>query len=134
MKCLLCNFESNKTNEIKIHYIDFHNANKNNQFFINLLKKTNNIFCGGKCLRCDEFLPSTWFKVVHNLLVHYDGSKNVFEEKPLVYTNIGEIQKYSITLSEHSTYYDFYNSDKSVDDFLWNFKNCVKRSSQGELL
>ena len=52
-------------------------------------------------MRCDEFLRSTRFKVVHDFLVHYGASKNVFEEKPLVYTNIGEIQKYEKTLGEH---------------------------------
>ena len=85
-------------------------------------------------MRCDEFLRSTQFKVVHEFLVHYDADKNVFEEKPSVYTNIGEIQKYEITFSEHSTYYDFYNSEKLIDDFLLNVINRVKRSSQDEFI
>ena len=59
------------------------------------------MFLSRKCLRCDEFQRSTRFKVVHDFLVHYGASKNVFEEKPLVYTNIGEIQKYEITFGEH---------------------------------
>lgn len=54
---------------------------------------------------------------MHDFLVHYGASKNVFEEKPLVYTNIGEIQKYEITFGEHWTYYDFYNSETLMKIF-----------------
>ena len=111
----------------------FINVDKN-KFFINLFIKGKNTFCGTKCLRCDEFVPSTRFKVVHDFFVHYGTGKNVFEEKPLVYTYIGEIQKYKMTFSEHTTYYNFYNSEKLVDNFLLNVKNCVKRSSPGKFI
>lgn len=67
-------------------------------------------------------------------MVRYGAGKSVFEEKPLVYTNIGQIWKYEITFSEHSTYYDFYNSKKLIDDFLSNVKNRVTRSSQGDFI
>lgn len=79
-------------------------------------------------------MPSTQFKVAHKSLVRYRAGKNVFEEKPLVYTNIGQTWKYEITFSEHSTYYDFYNSEKLIDDFLSDVKNRVTRSSQGDFI
>ena len=90
MKCLLCNFESNDSNDFKKHYLDFHNVDRNNQFFIKLFKKQNSVFHGKKCLRCSEFLPSSRFKVAsklqnHDFLVHYDNGISVIEEKPVNY-------------------------------------------------
>ena len=54
--------------------------------------------------------------------------KNVLGEKPVNYTNLGEIRKYEITFAQHSRDYDFYNAEKLVDDFLLNVKNRVGRS------
>ena len=72
MKCLLCNFQSNESDEFKKHYLEFCNVDQNNQFFIKLFKKQNSVFHGKKCLRCSEFF-----------LVHYEAGRNVFEEKPV---------------------------------------------------
>ena len=52
----------------------------------------------------------------------------MFEEKAVNYTNLGEIQKYEITFTQHLHDYDFYNAEKLVDDFLLNVKNRVGRS------
>ena len=79
-------------------------------------------------MRYDEFLPTTYFKKAHDVLIHYGSGRNVFEEKPVDYGVIGEIQKYQITFREHSNDYDFYNSESLVDDFLLNVKNRIKRS------
>ena len=125
MKCLLCNFESNGSDDVKKHYLDFHNVLRNNQFFITLFKKQNNVFHGKRCLRCNEFLPSSCFKVNLDFLVHCDAGRNVFEEKPVNYTNFGETRKYEITFTQHSHDYDFYNTEKLVDDFLLNDKNRI---------
>ena len=113
MKCLICNFESNGSDDVKKHYLDFHN----------------NVFHGKRCLRCNEFLPSSCLKVNLDFLVQCDIGRNVFEEKPVNYTNFGEIQKYEITFTQHSHDYDFYNVKKLVDDFLLNVKNRIGRSS-----
>ena len=85
---------------IKKHYLEFHDIDRNNQFFIKLFKKQNSVFHGKKHLTCNEFLPSSRFKVSHDFLVHYDAVKNVFEEKPVNYTNPAGIQKYEITFDE----------------------------------
>ena len=76
---------------MKRHYIDVHKVDENNKFFINLFKQSDNVFCGRKCLRYDEFLPTTLSKKAHDFLIHYGSGKNVFEEKPLNYTTIGKI-------------------------------------------
>ena len=126
-KFLLCDFNSNNSIEqIKRHYIDIHKIDEKNDFFINLFKSSKNVFCGRKCLRCDEALPTTYFKKAHDFLVHYWSGRNIFEENPVDYSVIGEIQKYQITFSEHSNDYDFYNSESLMDDFLFNVKNRIK--------
>ena len=103
MKCLLCNFQSNVLENV---YIDFHNVDWNNKFFIKLFKKQNNVFHGKKCLRCSEFLTSSQFKINHDFLAHYDAGKNVFEGEPVNYTNLGEMRKYEITFAQNSHDYD----------------------------
>ena len=78
--------------------------------FHQAIKKQNNVFHGKKCLRCNEFLPSSRFKVYHDFLAHYDAGKNAFEEKPVNYTNLAVIRKYEITFAQHSHDYNFYDS------------------------
>ena len=134
MKCLLWNFVSNGSEDLKKHYVDFHKVDRDNQFFISLLKSQNNVFCPRKCLRCDEFLLNHRFKVNHKFLAHYGAGRDVFEEKPMNYTRLGEIQKYEIMFVQHSQDYDFYNSEKLVDDFLLNVKSRIRRSAEGDFL
>ena len=119
-KCLLCNFQSNDSEDVRKHYIDFDNVDRNNRFFIKLFKKQNKVFHGKKCLSCCEFLRSSRFKVNNDFLAHYHAGKNAFEEKLVNSTNIGEIRKYEITFAKHCHDYDFYNTEKLVDDFLFN--------------
>ena len=128
MKCLLYNFQSNESGEVKKHCLDFHNVDQNNQFFVKLFKKQNSVFHGKKCLRCNKFLPSYHFKANHDFLVHYDAGRNVFQEKPVNYANFGEIRKYEITFDQHSFDYDFFNAEKLVKDSLLNVKNKLGRS------
>ena len=85
-------------------------------------------------MRCDEFLLSHQFKVNHNFLVHYGAGRDAFEEKPVNYTRLGEIQKYEITFVQHLQDYDFYNSEKLVDDFLLNVKSRIRRSAESDLI
>ena len=126
MKCFLCKFKSNNSVDITKQC---YNVDQINQFFVKLFKNQNNVVHGQKCLRCNEFLPSSCFKVYHDILVHYDAGKNVFEEKPISYTNFGKIQKYKITFTQHFDDCDFFNAEKLVDKFLLNVKNRVGRSN-----
>ena len=84
---------------------------------------------GKKCLRCNELLPSSRCKVNHDFLADYHAGKNAFEEKPVTFTNLGEIRRYDITFAQHLHDYCFYDSEKLVDDFLFNVKNRVGRSN-----
>ena len=103
----LCGFESNDLESFRKHYSNFPNVDRNNHFVKKLFKKESNFFRGKKCSRCNEFLPSSRYKIIHVSLVHCDAGKDVFEEKPLIYTTLGDIRKYEITFAQHSLDYDF---------------------------
>ena len=128
MKCLLCDFKSNEKSEVENHYLNFHNVDKNNIFFQILFDENNNVFHGRRCVRCEEFIPTTKFKLYHDFLKHYSDGKNVIEEKAVLVSNIGKITKFKISYEKHSSYYDFYNSESIVNEFLFNVKNKIQRS------
>ena len=132
MKCLLCKFIAKDKSEIENHYINFHNVDKENVYFKRLLGKKNNVFFGEKCLKCNEFIPTVNFKRSHDFLKHYkDGKELVSDEKPISIVDIGSsIRKYEINFSEHSSFYDFFDSASLVDDFLSNVKRKIKRSNE----
>lgn len=53
-------------------------------------------------------------------LTHYVEEKQKFiENKPLGFRNPVEIKIYEITFNKHQEYYDFYNSEKLIEDFLF---------------
>ena len=60
---------------------------------------------------------------------HYSDGKNIVEEKPVFVTNIGKVTKFEINYQDHSTFYDFHNSERVVDEFLFNVKNKIQRSN-----
>ena len=131
MKCLLCNFQSANELEIENHYINFHNVDKKNRYFKKLMKDKNDVFVGERCMKCNEFIPTSGYRKSHNFLKHYkDGKDFVFEDKPISIVEIGSnIRKYEIKFSEHSSFYDFFNSEKVVDDFLTNVRKKIKRTN-----
>ena len=98
-------------------------------FLRSYLRNRTKVFHGKKCVRCNEFVPNSSDKVIHDFIVHYEARKDDFAEKPLTYTTFGEIRKYEITFIENSHDYGFYNAEKLVDQFLLNVKNKVARSN-----
>ena len=80
-------------------------------------------------MRCEESIPTTRFKLFHDFLKHYNEGKNIVEEKPLIVTKIGKITKFEINYQNHSSFYDFHNSESVVDEFLFNVKNRIQRSN-----
>ena len=124
MKCLSCDFKSNEKTEVENHYLNFHNVDKNNIFY-----EKNNVFHGRRCVRCEEFIPTTKFKLFHDFLKHYSNGKNIIEEKPILVTKIGKVTKFEINYQNHSSFYDFYNSESVVEEFLFNVKNKIQRSN-----
>ena len=94
MKSLLCNFNSNEPNEVREHYIVFQKVDPKNEFFKKIFQGVRNFFHGKRFVRCQEFLPTSKFKINHDFLRHYENGKNVIKEKPVNITNIGTVRKF----------------------------------------
>ena len=143
MKCVLCNFKNNKIEELKEHYLKYHNVDENNRFFKKLIdqkKKKKNVIHRRKCNYCNEFVFLN--KADHDFLKHYergiefDGDVDTDgdADKPVTITNAGGIRKLEITFKEHSSYYDFFDSVAVVDSFLAQIKNLVQRYDNDVLI
>ena len=70
-------------------------------------------------------------KSVHNFLKHYEDGKTIpFEEKPLDILKLSPLTIYSIEFRKHHSFYNFYNSELCVDDFLKNVRYRFKTGSK----
>ena len=101
MKCLLCNQQFNQEDQLKQHYINVHNVDSNNYFFMKLFKQR--IICQ-KYLRCDNFLTTNKHKVLQNFLKPYSDDKTKPSEERS--TEIKKIWKnynliWKITVGSH---------------------------------
>ena len=138
MKCLLCEYKTNDKNELKKHYLKYHNVDENNLFFKKLIDQKNNVIHGRKCNYCHEFVFSN--KVNHDFLKHYERGLSIdFDadadlDKPINITNAGGVKKFDITFKEHSSFYDFFDSVAVVDNFLAQVKNVMQRYENDVLL
>ena len=72
------------------------------------------------CVRCSKFLTTEKHKATHDFLD--DGKNILFEEKPLDISKLPGLIIYSIEFQKHSDFYNFYRSEKCVDDFLKNIQ------------
>ena len=130
MKCLLCSSKLKDQKDLLNHYVTNHNVDENNWFFQKLFQIKDKSLLK-RCLRCDEFLVTDKHKDVHNFLKHYDDGKTIpFEEKPLNILKLPALTVYSIEFKKHQNFYDFYNSELCVDDFLRNVKHKLKAGSK----
>ena len=140
MQCLLCNQKLTNIKNLKEHYIKSHEVNENNVFFKRLIgQKKKNVMYRRNCNHCNEFVFVN--KAKHDFLKHYMiGSGNVNDgnddddARPLNVTNSGVIKKLGITFKEHSSYYDFFDSEAVVDGFLAEIKNYVFRYNNDVLI
>ena len=108
------------------HYLFYHNIDKNNWFFKKLFQTKNKVLLKN-CVRCSEFLTTEKHKATHDFLEHYKEGKDIpFEEKPLDLSKFPNLLIYSIEFQKHSDFYNFYNPDKCVDDFLKNVQYRFK--------
>ena len=69
MNCLLCQYENNQKEELREHYIKYHNVDENNLFFKKLIDQKNNTIYRKLCKYCGKFVFSN--KVNHDFLKHY---------------------------------------------------------------
>ena len=140
LQCLLCNQKFTNKENLKDHYVKFHEVNENNSFFKKLIdQKKKNVMYRRNCNYCNEFVFAN--KAEHDFLKHYMiGSGNDENDgyddtvRPLNVTYSGVIKKFEITFREHSTYYDFFDSVALVDGFLAELKNYVFRYNKDVLI
>ena len=126
MKCLLCTSTFQNEEDLLNHYIFYHNVDENNWFFQKLFQSKNKSFLK-HCVRWNEFLTTDKHKSVHIFLKHYDEGKDIpFEDKPIEILRFPGLTIYLIEFKKHKDFYDFFNSEKVVDDFLRNVKNKFK--------
>ena len=83
-----------------------------------------------RCSRCDKFLVTEKQKAVHNFLKHENGKSIPFEEKLLDILKLPALAIYSIEFRKHQKFYDFYNYELCVDDFLGNVRYRFKTGSK----
>ena len=138
MKCLLCDFITNNKEELKKHYLQFHNVDENNLFFKKIIDQKKNTIHRRNCNYCNEFVFLN--KNTHDFLKHYEKGFSIvdfdgnFNDKPVNITNVGDIKKIEITFKEHSSDYDFFDSVAVVDNFLAQVKNVMQRYDNDVLL
>ena len=145
LKCLLCKQKFTNKENLKDHYVKSHKVNENNGFFKKLMdQKKKNVMYRRICHHCNEFVFAN--KAEHDFLKHYmtgsgndndDDENDVFDDtvvRPLNVISQGVIKKFEITFREHSSYYDFFDSQALVDRFLAEIKNYVFRYNNDVLI
>ena len=66
-------------------------------------------------------------KLVHNFFKHYDEGKNIpCEDKLADILRFNGLTIYSVEFQKHKEFYNFFNSEEVVDDFLRNVKYKFK--------
>ena len=129
MRCLLCSSSFDNNEELIEHNINYRKIDPNNKFLQNLFQgnKNSSIFC--KCLRCNDFITTSDFKIKHDFLKHYDeGNHDLFEDKHIDVKKTAILLKFEITVNKHGKYYNFKDSEEVVDDFLKNARSRFKPS------
>ena len=128
MSCLLCSSSFDNNEELIEHNITYHKIDQNNRLFEKLFQSNKNCSLFRKCLRCDDFLTTSDFKIKHDFLKHYnEGYNDLFEDKPVDVEKTGNLI-FEITVNKHDDYYDFENSEEVADDFLKNVRSRFKPS------
>ena len=62
------------------------------------------------CLWCDEFLQTSKLESVYNFLKPYADGKNIgHEDRWIGIEKFGNINIYNISLSQHVSFYNFWN-------------------------
>ena len=126
MKCLLCNYSDDDLAEIEQRYVNYHRINKNNFFFQQMMLNKDALL-NIDYIRCQKFIATKKYLSRHNFLEHYvDGEKKPAEFKTIDTRKYNEIIIYYINFEKHSNEYNFYNSQKLVDEFLFNVKSRFK--------
>ena len=141
MKCLLCEYNDNKKDNLKRHYVICHNVDENNLFFQKMINGKSNGIYNRRCGYCNEFVVAN--KQTHNFLKHYgkglsindnDNNDDDIDDKPVDIVNTPGLKKIEISFKQHSSFYDFFDSVALVDSFLAQVKDIMKRNDNKVLI
>ena len=80
--------------ELIEHYITYHKIDPNNRFFQKLFQSKKNCSVFRKCLRCNDFLTTSGFKIKQDFLKHNEGYNDSFEDKPVDVEKTGNLLKF----------------------------------------
>ena len=109
--------------------MSYHNVDADNRFFQKLFPESRKSSIFLKCLRYDDFLTTSDFKVKHDVLMHYnDGQNNLFEDELVDFETFGKILKYTISVNKFGDYYNFEHSDEVAEDFLKTMRSKFRPS------
>ena len=126
MKCLLCSSTFQNQEDLLNHYVSYHNVDENNWFFQKLFQSKNKALLKS-CVTFNEFLTTEKHKSAHIFLKHYDEGRNIpFGNKPIDIVRFPGLTIHSIEFQKQKEFYDFFNSEKCVDDFLRNIRYKFK--------
>ena len=126
MKCLLCSSTFQNQEDLLNHYVSYHNVDENNWFFQKLFQAKNKALLKS-CVTCNDCLTTEKHKSAHIFLKHYDEGRNIpFGNKPIDIVRFPGLTIHSIEFQKHKEFYDFFNSEKCVDDFLRNIRYKFK--------
>ena len=119
MKCLLCDLKNNDGVELKKHYIHFYLIDKNNYYFKEYFSIDTANRHSNRCEECRMLFDTCTKNKSHSFLKHFaqSGGSNNFSLNIL---KRSIITHYSIKFSLHKNYYDFYNAEKTVNDFIFS--------------
>ena len=117
-------FNFSKSRRIIEHYVSYHNVDKNNRFFQRLFQSKNKTLLK-HFVRCSEFLTTEKHKSAHNFL-KYESKRISFEDKPIDIVRFLGLTIYSIEFQKHKKLYNFFNSEKGVEDFSRNVRYKFK--------
>ena len=122
MKCLLCKyFSAQNDEELRNHYISVDQINKNSYYLKAFFLLDKDRFYSKYCDKCKKVFNSCREKENHSFLQHYqqaDGFANMQNNLPINVLNRGSIAYFSINYSLHSNFYNFFDAENTVDDFL----------------
>ena len=126
MKCLLCSSKFQDQKGLFDHYLSYYNVDAHNCFFSKIISNKLKAFLKN-CVRCNEFITTDRHKRVHDFLKQYDEGKCIpFKEKPIDIARYPGLKIYSLEFKKYSSFYNFYDSENYVDDFLRNIKYCFE--------
>ena len=120
MRFLLCELNSSNVDELSRHYVQFHKIKKTNYYFKALFEKDSNSClkiisdtCGKSYYRRRELKN-------HIFLNHYQLRGQRPAQNKLLNTlrRSSLLTIYSINFEQHSNFYDFFNSEQVVEEFL----------------